>query len=70
MKFVRAETAIKNLSKNGEALKQALEIQSKSFCYLINLILEDLSEEAMTKVIALIKSETQSRDVIDKLIQE
>ena len=27
MKFVRAETAIKNLSKNGEALKQALEIQ-------------------------------------------
>ena len=41
----------------------------KSFKYR-NLILEDLSEEAMTKVIALIKSETHSRDVIDKLIQE
>ena len=58
MKFVTAETVIKNLSKNGEKLKQALEFQSKSFWYLINLILEDLSEEAIAKVMALIKSET------------
>ena len=42
MKFASDETAIKNLFKNGEVLKQALEVQSKSFCYLINLILEDL----------------------------
>ena len=58
MKFVTAETVIKNLSKNGEKLKQALEFQSKSFWYLINLILEDLSEEAIAKVMAFIKSET------------
>ena len=70
MKFVPAETAIKNLSKNGESLNQALEVQPKSFCYIINLILEDLAEEAMTKVMALIKSDPHSRDVIDKLIQE
>ena len=70
MKFASAETAIKNLFKNGEALKQALEVQSKSFCYLINLILEDLYPEAMTKVMALIKSEAHFRDAIDKLIQE
>ena len=67
MRFVTAvETAIKNLSKNGEALKQALEVQSKSLSYLINLILEDLTEETMAKVMVLIKSETHSRDVIDK----
>ena len=69
MKF-GTETAIKNLSKNGEALKQALEVQSKSFSYLINLILEDLSEETMAKVMGFIKSEAHSRDVIDKLIRE
>ena len=34
------------------------------------LILEDLTEETMAKVMVLIKSETHSRDVIDKLIQE
>ena len=71
MKFVTAvETAINNLSKNSDALKQALEVQSKSLSYLIELILEDLTEETMAKVMVLIKSETHSRDVIDKLIQE
>ena len=71
MKFVTAvETAINNLSKNSDALKQALDVQSKSLSYLIELILEDLTEETMAKVMVLIKSETHSRDVIDKLIQE
>ena len=71
MKFVTAvEKAINNLSKNSDALKQALEAQTKSLSYLIELILEDLTEETMAKVMVLIKSETHSRDVIDKLIQE
>ncbi|MBO6262544.1 MAG: hypothetical protein J6N95_08120, partial [Bacilli bacterium] len=71
MRFVTAvETAIKNLPKNSDALKQALEVQTKSLSYLIELILEDLTEETMAKVMVLIKSETHSRDVIDKLIQE
>ncbi len=71
MKFVTAvETAINNLSKNSDALKQALDVQTKSLSYLIELILEDLTEETMAKVMVLIKSETHSRDVIDKLIQE
>ena len=71
MKFVTAvEKAINNISKNSDALKQALEAQTKSLSYLIELILEDLTEETMAKVMVLIKSETHSRDVIDKLIQE
>ena len=71
MKFVTAvEKAINNLSKNSDALKQALDVQTKSLSYLIELILEDLTEETMAKVMVLIKSETHSRDVIDKLIQE
>ena len=71
MRFVTAvETAIKNLSKDSDSLKKALDVQSKSLSYLIELILEDLTEETMAKVMVLIKSETHSRDVIDKLIQE
>ena len=66
MKF-GTETAIKNLSKNGESLKQALEVQSKSLYYLINLISEDLAEEKMGKAMVLIKNETPSRDVIRKI---
>ena len=35
MKFASAETAIKNLFKNGEALKQALEVQSSQNLFAI-----------------------------------
>ena len=65
MKFVIAVgTTIKNLAKQDESLKQVLEAQSKSksLSLLINLILEDLTEETMTKFMALIKRQTHSRD--------
>ena len=59
----------KKFFKKWRILK-AYEIQSKSLSYLINLILEDLTGETMPKIMVIIKSETHSRDVIDKLIQE
>ncbi len=67
---VLAETAFINLNSNPEAMKQALKKQLESLTSLIKLVMNNLNEETMAKVMVLIKSETHSRDVLEKLINE
>ena len=71
MKFIQnTETAITALANNPNAMKNNLDEQKKSLTSLIKAVMQNLNEETMAKVMVLIKSETHSRDVIEKLIQE
>ena len=71
MKFVtNVETAIKAVNNNPTAMQTCLENQKKTLTSLIKAVMENLNEETMAKVMVLIKSETHSRDVIEKLINE
>ena len=53
---------------SGNSLKKVLDDQLKSLGSLIDAVMENLNEETMAKVMVLIKSETHSRDVIEKLM--
>lgn len=64
------EDALNKIETNPNALKSHLDNQLKSLNLLIKTVMEPMTEETMAKVMVLIKSETHSRDVIEKLISE
>lgn len=69
--FVQSvEGALANLSKDPAALKTVLNKQLESLTKLIKTVMKNLTEETMAKVMVLVKSETHSRDVIEKLMAE
>ena len=71
MKFVgNVEKGITSLASNRNAMKSVLDDQLKSLTSLIKAVMEQLNDETMAKVMVLIKSETHSRDVIEKLMSE
>ncbi|MCQ2816062.1 MAG: AAA family ATPase, partial [archaeon] len=66
MKFVgKCEDGITN-----KKIQQVYDEQLKSLNALIKSILDKMTEETMAKVMVLIKAETHSRDVIERLINE
>lgn len=71
MHFVgNSERGINGLANNQNSLKDVLQEQLKSLTNLIKTVMDQLDEETMAKVMVLIKAETHSRDVIEKLINE
>ena len=67
---VLAENALINLVSNPEAIKEAYKKQLESLTTLIKLVMNNLAEETMAKVMVLIKAGTHSRDVLEKLVNE
>lgn len=64
------EEALNVVEKDPKSLQRHMDNQVKSLTQLIKTVMNQMSDEAMAKVMVLIKSETHSRDVIDKLINE
>ena len=65
-----AEQAIVDSNNNPSALKNFYNKQITSLTKLIKTVMKPLSSETMAKVMILIKAETHSRDVIEKLQKE
>lgn len=61
------EDGFVKLAKNPKALSEVYDKQIKTLNNLIKMVMKDLTEETMAKIMVLIKSETHSRDMIDKL---
>ncbi len=64
------EDSLNSIETNPNSMKLLMDKQLKSLNLLIKTVMEPMTEETMAKVMVLIKSETHSRDVIQKLMDE
>ena len=66
----RIEEGFVGMKQDKKCMEKVLDKQLVQLNELIRMVMLEMTEETMAKVMVMIKSETHSRDVIEKLIAE